>query len=222
MVSFTSLHHLVQHDPDSSASPGSLSAGTSTTLSMYCSWCASAVFWTVCGVDTCFCTATSSSSSGVQAPPPSQRNGCSRSCQMSCTCGTLTVFFRVLKLVLIAVVGDMDQIVCFFVVMTSRRCVLSCLAAKLLIWTLFAAEASGCFCREFVVALDLPCSQPLWVRSSHPLWVRSCHSGARQSCWVFSLFSTSRWQTVRLLRVVCLPAVSFNSSPHVQSFTSTF
>ena len=44
---------------------------------------------------------------------------------MSCTCGNSTVFFRVLKLVLIAVVGNMDQIVCFFVVVTSRRCVLS-------------------------------------------------------------------------------------------------
>ena len=63
-----------------------------------------------------------------------------------------------------------------------RDLVLHCLAAKLLIWTSFAAEASGCFCRELIVALDLPCS--------HPLWVRSFHSGARQSCWDFSLFST--------------------------------
>ena len=118
---------------------------------------------------------------------------------MSCTCGTSTVFFRVLKLVLIAVVGNVDQIVLFlFVVATSsevrlvlashvlhdgmRDLVLHCLAAKLLIWTLFAAEASGCFCRELIVALDLPCS--------HPLWVRSFHSGARQSCRDFSLFST--------------------------------
>ena len=51
-----------------------------------------------------------------------------------------------------------------------------------MIWTLFAAEASGCFCREFIVTLDLPCS--------HPLWVRSFHSGAGRSCWDFSLFST--------------------------------
>ena len=71
-----------------------------------------------------------------------------------------------------------------------RDLVLQCLAAKLMVWTLFAAEASGCFCREFFVALDLPCSHPLWVRSFHPLWVRSFHSGARQSCWDFSLFST--------------------------------
>ena len=41
-----------------------------------------------------------------------------------------------------------------------RDLVLHCLAAKLLIWTLFAAEASGCFCRESTVALDLPCSHP--------------------------------------------------------------
>ena len=40
----------MQHDPESSASPGSISTGTSTTLSMYCSWCASAVFWTACAV----------------------------------------------------------------------------------------------------------------------------------------------------------------------------
>ena len=42
-----------------------------------------------------------------------------------------------------------------------RDLVLHCLAAKLLIWTLFAAEASGCFCREFIVAPDLPFSHPL-------------------------------------------------------------
>ena len=34
MISFTSLQHFVQHDPESSASPGSLSAGMSTTLSI--------------------------------------------------------------------------------------------------------------------------------------------------------------------------------------------
>ena len=71
-----------------------------------------------------------------------------------------------------------------------RDLVLHCLAAKLLIWTSFAADTSGCFCRGLIVALDLPCSHPLWVRSFHALWVRSLHSGARQSCWDFSLFST--------------------------------
>ena len=64
-----------------------------------------------------------------------------------------------------------------------RDLVLHCLAAKLLIWTLFAAEALGCFCREFIVTLDQPCSHPLWVRSSHPLWARSFR-------WDFALFST--------------------------------
>ena len=38
---------------------------------------------------------------------------------MSCICGTSTALFRILKLVLIAVVGNVDQIVCFFVVLTS-------------------------------------------------------------------------------------------------------
>ena len=67
-----------------------------------------------------------------------------------------------------------------------------------------AASASGWFCRVLVLALNLACSHPLWVRSSHPLWVRSflpavgplfsilLHSGARQSCWDFSLFSSVR------------------------------
>ena len=80
---------------------------------------------------------------------------------MSCICGTSTVLFRILKLVLIAVVGNVDQIVCFFVVLTSRRRVLSwpvtsctvgyeilfshCLAIELLIWTPVAAATSGLF-----------------------------------------------------------------------------
>ena len=116
----------MQHDRESSASPGSLSAGTSTTLSMYCSWCASAVFCTVCGVDTYFCTATGLSSSGVQAPPRSRRNGCSRSCQCRAPVEPRqSSFASSIKVVLIAVVGNADQIVCFFVVVTSRRCVLS-------------------------------------------------------------------------------------------------
>ena len=103
---------------------------------------------------------------------------------MSCTCGTSTVFFRVLKLVVIAVVGkhrsdrlflrgsdvsEVRHVLASHVLYGGMRdLVLQCLAAKLMIWTLFAAEASGCFCREFIVALDLPCSHPLWVRSFHP------------------------------------------------------
>ena len=138
---------------------------------------------------------------------------------MSCTCGTSTVFFRVLKLVLIAVVGNVDQIVLFlFVVATSsevrlvlashvlhdgmRDLVLHCLAAKLLIWTLFAAEASGCFCRELIVALDLPCSHSrcgsalftlVLVKLPGLLVVFDCLSRRARR---------SRWRTVRLLRVV--------------------
>ena len=43
---------------------------------------------------------------------------------MSCICGTSTVFSRILKLVLITAVGNVDRIVCSFVVVTSRKCVL--------------------------------------------------------------------------------------------------
>ena len=74
-----------------------------------------------------------------------------------------------------------------------RDLVLHCLAIKLLIWTVVAAAASGCFCRVLIVALILTCFHPLRVRSFHPLWVRSSHffhSGARQSSWDFSLFSS--------------------------------
>ena len=54
-----------------------------------------------------------------------------------------------------------------------RDLVLHCLAIKLLIWTVVAAAASGCFCQVLIVALILTCSHPLKVRSFHPLWVRS-------------------------------------------------
>ena len=145
---------------------------------------------------------------------------------MSCTCGTSTVFFRVLKLVVIAVVGkhrsdrlflrgsdvsEVRHVLASHVLYGGMRdLVLQCLAAKLMIWTLFAAEASGCFCREFIVALDLPCSHPLWVRSFHPLWVRSfhffslwCSSKLLGLLVVFDCLSRRarrcRWRTVRLL-----------------------
>ena len=48
-----------------------------------------------------------------------------------------------------------------------RDLVLHCLAIKLLIWTVVAAAASGCFCRVLIVALILTCFHPLWVRSFH-------------------------------------------------------
>ena len=74
---------------------------------------------------------------------------------------------------------------------------LHCLTAKLLIWTLFAAEASGLFLsrlhRRAGSALFTPTVGPLF---SHPLWGPLfsvlLHSGARQSCWDFSLFSSDR------------------------------
>ena len=162
---------------------------------------------------------------------------------MSCTCGTSTVFFRVLKLVVIAVVGkhrsdrlflrgsdvsEVRHVLASHVLYGGMRdLVLQCLAAKLMIWTLFAAEASGCFCREFIVALDLPCSHPLWVltrcgsalftRCGSALFTRcgsalfiSSHSGARQSCWDFSLFSTV-CRAVRLSLANCSLAAAWFS-----------
>ena len=132
---------------------------------------------------------------------------------MSCTCGTSTVFFRVLKLVVIAVVGkhrsdrlflrgsdvsEVRHVLASHVLYGGMRdLVLQRLAAKLMIWTLFAAEASGCFCREFIVTLDLPCSHPLWVRSFHPLWVRSFHP-----LWVRSFHFFSLWCSSKLLGLI--------------------
>ena len=160
---------------------------------MYCSWCASAVFWTVCGVDTYFCTPTGKHLLGLDATaahdlvnvvhlwnldsllsrPQGRPDCCCRQRRSD------RLFLR----------GSDVSEVCL--VLAShvlhggmRDLVLHCLAANLLIWTLFAAEASGCFCREFIVALDLPCFHPLWVRSFHPLWVRSFHP-----LWVRALFT---------------------------------
>ena len=164
----------------SAASRGSLSTGPSTTLSMYCSGCASAVFIAL---------------------------------SMSCICGTSTVFFRILNLVFVAAVGNVDRIVCSFVVVTSRRCVLSWPTASRTMgceivfsavsptnpktWTVVAAAASGWFCRVLFVALNLACSYPLSVRSfltrrwsalfsSSSLWCLSKAAGD------FSLFSSVR------------------------------
>ena len=70
---------------------------------------------------------------------------------MSCTCGTSTVFFRVLELVVIAVVGkhrsdrlflrgsdvsEVRHVLASYVLYGGMRdLVLQCLAAKLMIWT---------------------------------------------------------------------------------------
>ena len=86
----------------------------------------------------------------------------------------------------------------------------SCLAAKLLTWTLLAAEASGCFCREFIVALDLPCSHrscgsALFTRCGSALFISSlwCSSKLLGLLVVFDCLSRRagrcRWRTVRLL-----------------------
>ena len=103
-----------------------------------------------------------------------------------------------------------------------RDLVLHCLAIKLLIWTVVAAAASGCFCRVLIVALILTCFHPLRARSFHPLWVRSFHffftpvlvkaAGTSRCfrlsvapCTTFSLASCSLVCSMltRVLRVVC-------------------
>ena len=136
---------------------------------MNCTGCASAVL-----------VATGSSSWGVSAPPRSHRNSVSRSCQ----CHASVVLDSLLshpqarldrccrqrgsdRLLLRS--SDVSEV---RLVLTShvlhcgvRDLVLHCLAIKLLLWTLVAAAASGCFCRVLIVALILACSHPLWVRS---------------------------------------------------------
>ena len=71
---------------------------------------------------------------------------------MSCICGTSTVFFRNLNLVLAVAVGSVDRIVCSSVVVTSRKCALSWLPTS---------RTMGC---EFTHCGPL-FSYPLWVRS---------------------------------------------------------
>ena len=102
-----------------------------------------------------------------------------------------------------------------------RDLLLHCPAIKLLIWTVVAAAASGCFCRVLIVALILTCFHPLWVHSFQPLWVRSSHfftlvlvkaAGSSRCfrlsvapCTTFSLANCSLVCSMltRVLRVVC-------------------
>ena len=90
-----------------------------------------------------------------------------------------------------------------------RDLVLHCLAIKLLIRTVVAAAASGCFCRVLIVALILTCFHPLWgplfspavgpLFISSPLW---CSSKLLGLLVVFVCLSRrarrSHWRTVRL------------------------
>ena len=98
---------------------------------------------------------------------------------MSCICGTSTVLLSHPQARLDHCCWQRSLVLASHVLRGGMQdLVLHCLAAALLIWTLVAAEASGCFCRVLIVALILTClwvrsSHPLWVRSSHPLWVRS-------------------------------------------------
>ena len=202
MVAFTSLYHFVQHDPESAASPGCLSTGTSTTLSMYCSWCASAVFWNVCGVGTCFCIAMSSSLSGVQAPPRSQRNGCSRSSLCRASVGPRQ---------------SSSASSSSSWLLLSATLIRSSVSSRY--WRLGGASCPGlsrpvrwntrsCSQLSRHRAVDLDCSRRcnvgLSLSSAHrhadtglfspavsPRFSVLLHSGARQSCWDLSFFSSS-------------------------------
>ena len=92
-----------------------------------------------------------------------------------------------------------------------RDHVLHCLAVKLLIWTVVAAAAPGCFCRVLIVALILTCFHPLWVPLFPPvvvplfslLWVRS-----------FRFFSTlvlvEAAGTYRCFRLSVAPCTTFS------------
>ena len=82
-----------------------------------------------------------------------------------------------------------------------RDLVLHCHAAKLLIWTLFAAAASGCFCRVFISragsALFSPAVGPLFSPAVGPLFSLWCSSKLLgllivfDSCATFSLANCS-------------------------------
>ena len=147
MNAFSTLRRSAQHDLARSASPGSSSTGTSTTLSMHCTGCTSAVF-----------VGTGSSFSGVSASPQSKRNSGSRSCQCRASVGDSLL--RILNLVLVAAVGNVDQIV----FLGSGD-----VSGLRLSWL----PTSRTMEREFNrcgSALLTPAVGPLF---SHPLWVRS-------------------------------------------------
>ena len=166
MIGSTSLWHFVQHDPESSAvsatSTGSLSADTSATLSMHCTGCASAVFG-----------AAGSSPSGYSAPPRSQPTA-SHDLVHVVHLWNLDSLLSHPQPRLGCCCRQRRTIVCSFLVVTSRRCVLSWRPASrtkeceilfstvsstnLRIWTVVAAAASGWFCLVLVVAFNLACS----------------------------------------------------------------
>ena len=67
---------------------------------------------------------------------------------------------------------------------------------------MFAAAASGCLNREFIVALDLPCFHPLWVRFFQTLWVRS-------NQFFFTLLLVKAAGTSRCSRLSVTPCATF-------------
>ena len=177
---------------------------------MYCSWCASAVFWTVCGFNTCLCTATGKHLLGLDGTaahdlvnvdsllsrPQGRPDCCCRQRRSD------RLFLR----------GSDVSEVCL--VLAShvlhggmRDLVLHCLAAKLLIWTLFAI---GLFLsrvhRRAGPALFSSAVGPLFSPAVGPLFSLWCSSKLLGLLFVFDCLSRrarrSRWQTVRLLRVV--------------------
>ena len=152
MTGSTSLQHFVQHYPVSSAvraaSPGSLSTGASATLSMYCTGCTSAVF-----------IATGSS-------PFGRASRSSVSAQRLLTIvhlWNLDSLLRILNLVFVAFVGNVDQVVFL------RR---GDVSGVRLSWL-----PTSPHCGMRVHPLWVRSFHPLWVRSFHPLWVRSGRRG---------------------------------------------
>ena len=181
---------------------------------MNCTGCASAVL------------DLGSSFSGVSAPPRSQRRGYSRSrrCRASVRLrqssshpqARLDRCCRQRRsdslLLRSSDVSEARLVLIYHVLHGGMRdLVLHCLAIKLLIWTVVAAAASGCFCRVLIVALILTCFHPLWVRSFHPLWVRSFHP-----LWVhsfrffFTLVLVKAAETPRCFRLFVVSCTTFS------------
>ena len=185
-------------------------------LSMHCSWCASAVFWTACA-------------DASVSPRAHLFRACKPLLGLSVTTArdlVNDVHLWNLDSLLLHLQARLDRccrqrrsdrlllrgsdVSEMRLVVTShvlhggmRDLVLHCLAIKLLIWTLVAAAASGCFCRVLIVALILTCPHPLWVRSFHPLQIRSSH-------FFFTLVLVKAAGTSRCFRLSVAPCTTFS------------
>ena len=136
---------------------------------------------------------------------------------VSCICGNSSVFSRVLKLVLIAAVGNVDRIVCSFAVATSQKCSDLSRPAR---WN---ARSCSPLSRHQTVDLDCGrrCSIGLFLSSahrradsdllslavgplfSHPLWVRSFP-------FFFTLMLVKTAGTFRCSRLPIAPCTTFS------------